>query len=202
MRLILIRHFQTPGNLEKRYIGQTDEPLLESEELLENIAKKRDYLAEIGKVEYVAASPMKRCIQSASYLFPDQIPILKEQMRECDFGTFEGKNYEELKETADYQEWMESYGTLPFPKGESQEIFQARCVECFETMVEELIHQRCNLAAMVVHGGTIMSVLSYFDKKGRGFYDWQVENGGGYLVSLDEKAWKQGNKEFREIRDL
>ena len=28
MRIWLIRHFQTQGNLERRYIGRTDEPIL------------------------------------------------------------------------------------------------------------------------------------------------------------------------------
>lgn len=34
--------------------------------------------------------------------------------RECDFGIFEGKNYEELKENRDYQRWLDSGGVLPF----------------------------------------------------------------------------------------
>lgn len=28
MKIWLIRHFQTQGNLERRYIGRTDEPIL------------------------------------------------------------------------------------------------------------------------------------------------------------------------------
>ena len=32
MRIVLLRHGQTPGNVLKRYIGRTDEPLSEAGE--------------------------------------------------------------------------------------------------------------------------------------------------------------------------
>ena len=148
------------------------------------------------------ASPMKRCIQTANLLFPGEEPLLCEKMRECDFGLFEGKNYEELGDLPVYQEWLDSRGTIPFPEGESHEAFKARCVEGFAEMAAELVEKRCETAAMVVHGGTIMAVLSRFDRGDSEFYDWQAENGGGYVISLDEAAWGRGQKEFREIERL
>ena len=45
-------------------------------------------------------------------------------------------------------------------------------------------------------------MLTAFDREKREFYHWQVENGGGFLVTLDEKAWETGAKEFREIERL
>lgn len=202
MKIMLIRHFQTPGNLERRYVGRTDEPLLENEALFTMIEKRRALLQKKGEPELVAASPMKRCIQTAAYLFPKKEPLLCEQMRECDFGSFEGKNYEELKDLKEYQAWLDSRGRLPFPEGEDHEAFKKRCVAGFEEMLKNLIQQGCKMAAMVVHGGTIMAILSRFDEEQQEFYHWQVENGGGYLVTLDERAWEQGEKRFREIEQL
>lgn len=202
MKIMLIRHFQTPGNVKRRYVGRTDEPLLENDALFRLVEEKRKILKEKGMPDEVAASPMKRCIQTAGYLFPGKELYLCEDMRECDFGLFEEKNYEELKSLPSYQEWLDSRGTLPFPKGEAHEDFKARCVRGFEETLRELIRRGCKTGAMVVHGGTIMSVLTAFDREKREFYHWQVENGGGYLVTLDEKAWETGAKEFREIERL
>lgn len=58
MKIYLIRHGKTKGNLEERYIGRTDEPLCEAGR--ENL-KKYQY----PQVEMVFTSPMKRCMQTA-----------------------------------------------------------------------------------------------------------------------------------------
>lgn len=202
MKIMMIRHFQTPGNLEKRYVGRSDEELLENHELFECAARKRKVFDTLGQPEIVIASPMKRCVKTARLLFPGKEQVLCEKMKECDFGLFEEKNYEELKELPAYQKWLNSRGTLPFPEGESHEAFKKRCIDGFEEMINMLMQEKCQMSAMVVHGGTIMAVLSQFDKEKQEFYNWQVENGGGYLISLDEKTWKQGQKEFREIERL
>lgn len=202
MKIMLIRHFKTPGNLERRYVGRTDESLLEGEELGRMAEEKRACLRTKEKPDCVIVSPMRRCIQTAELIFPGAEQVLCAKMRECDFGLFEGKNYEELKELPVYQEWLDSRGTLPFPAGEAHEAFRARCEEGFENMLAELTENGCRTAAMVVHGGTIMAVLSRFGPRGSEFYDWQVENGCGFLVSLDEKAWGMGQKEFGEIERL
>ncbi|GKH33256.1 histidine phosphatase family protein [Muricomes sp. OA1] len=199
MEIIMIRHFQTPGNVEKRYIGRTDEPLADLKGREQLIRERQDSCRD---VEQVIISPMKRCIQTAACIFPDKTPVLCEKMRECDFGLFEMKRYEELKEIPAYQEWLDSNGTIPFPEGEDPKLFRQRCVEGFYECVDRLISEEVKKAAMVVHGGTIMAVLSCIDKEKREFYHWQLENGGGYRVALDEEAWRQGSRVSGEIEKL
>ena len=46
--------------------------------------------------------------------------------------------------------------------------------------------------AAVVHGGTIMAVMHALYEEKKDFYNWQVENGSGYLVSVSEKEWENG----------
>ena len=199
MEIIMIRHFQTPGNIEKRYIGRTDEPLADLKGREQLIRERQDFCRD---AEQVIISPMKRCIQTAACIFPDKTPVLCEKMRECDFGLFEMKRYEELKEIPAYQEWPESNGTIAFPEGEDPELFKQRCVEGFCECVDRLISEGVKKAAMVVHGGTIMAVLSRIDEEKREFYHWQPENGGGYRVVLDEEAWRQGSRVSGEIEKL
>ncbi len=56
-----------------------------------------------------------------------------------DFGQFEGKNYEELKDNPDYQKWIDSNGTLPFPGGEPREQFIRRSMEGFDWMMSDIL---------------------------------------------------------------
>ena len=43
--------------------------------------------------------------------------------------------------------------------------------------------------AMVVHGGTIMAILSKWTMPHQDYFHWQVKNGCGYLVCLDTDEW-------------
>ena len=84
MRWILIRHGKTKGNLEGRYIGcRSDEPLCPEGRA---DLKQRVYPA----VSRVYASPMRRCLETAGLLYPDAPVEIVPDLRECDFGTFEG----------------------------------------------------------------------------------------------------------------
>ena len=62
MEIELIRHFATEGNLEKRYIGVTDEEI-KAEFVLEHTLKKEENGREEWKPELVIVSPLRRCRQ-------------------------------------------------------------------------------------------------------------------------------------------
>ena len=107
-----------------------------------------------------------------------------------DFGAFEGKNYLQLQGDKEYQAWIDSNGTLPFPDGESREEFVERCKIGFYHMLHklrELENKKRNndlRIVIIVHGGTIMSLLSSF--YGGEYFDYQVPNGRGYICKLEE----------------
>ena len=192
LQLFFIRHGQTPGNLGRRYIGRTDEPLSEAGRA--GLARLRP-----PAVDAVYVSPMRRCRESAALLFPDRAAIDVPGLEECDFGAFEGKNYAELNGDAAYQAWIDSGGELPFPGGESRASFQARCCRAFAALAAELPASSARSAAFVVHGGTIMAVLSRFGLPRRGYFDWQVACGGGYACRL---ALTDAGPELRDIGPL
>ena len=178
MRIKFIRHGKTAGNLEKRYIGSTDEPLCsEGINELEKI--------KITCTGMLFSSPMIRCIQTAEILFPECSPIVINELRECDFGRFEGKNYIELSGDADYQSLIDSGGEKAFPGGETPDGFKKRCVEGFRKAVE--ICGCSGDAVFIVHGGTIMAVMEHYAVPKRSFYDRHTENGHGYDTVFDGK---------------
>ncbi|MCI7792468.1 MAG: histidine phosphatase family protein [Lachnospiraceae bacterium] len=184
--LIFIRHGETAANKEQRYLGRTEEALsLEGREKLLQAYRQSHY----PEAEMVFISPMRRCRETARLLYPlvpkKEIP----EWVEMDFGDFEGKNYEDLKDDERYQEWIDSNGTLPFPNGESREAFMKRCMQGMDRMMQLLQEERT--VAVIVHGGTIMALLSSLC--GGDYFDYQVRNGEGFVCSLnknkDEEKW-------------
>lgn len=185
LKMVLIRHGKTYGNTQGRYIGaRTDEPLCPE-------GKAALFKSNYPVAEFVYVSPMKRCIETAQCIYPG-IPMEKNLLlKECDFGVFENKSYKELSGNSDYQAWIDSNGTLPFPEGESSEAFQSRCAKGFLQCVEHAIQKNISRAAMVVHGGTIMSILCSFALPKGEYFKWQIENGAYYELTIEEKLWKQ-----------
>ena len=178
MELVLIRHGMTKGNREQRYVGgRTDEPLLPS--ALEELRKRR-----VAPVDVLYCSPMIRCKQTAGALFPGQPARILEDLRECDFGRFENRNYSEMADDEEYKAFVESNASLPFPGGESGEAFRMRCLSALDQILEELAEKKTVRAAVVAHGGTIMSMLEACGSPERSFYEWHLENGEAYVCRV------------------
>lgn len=176
MKWVLIRHGQTQGNREHRYVGcRTDESLCKWG--IENL-KLKGY----PKVQHVFVSPMLRCKETAAILYPDIVPEIVNDFRECDFGEFENKSYQELSSSVDYQAWIDSDGEMSFPGGESRAAFAGRCADAFEAIVRSDIREDCTL---IVHGGTIMAIMERFARPEGSYYDFQVKNGEGFVLFED-----------------
>ena len=77
-RILLIRHGSTPGNMQKRYIGITDEPLSpegmdQIRELSSELMSEQNY--QNKQIDRIIVSPLKRAVQSAEILFPERLLI-------------------------------------------------------------------------------------------------------------------------------
>lgn len=181
MKITLIRHGKTQGNINMEYIGRTDQPLCEI-----GIAelKTRKY----PKADIVFSSPLKRCRQTTQLIYPDMIPVIKTDLQEGDFGDFEGKTFEDLKDNIDYRNSIDSGGEIPFPNGEDLKKFKKRCQDEFIAIVREANLVKAKAISIVAHGGTIMSILSAFSDTNKEFYSWQVKNAKGYLFDFDIKS--------------
>lgn len=185
--LVLIRHGETSCNEAGKYIGRTDEGLSEQGRELLASYKKAGMYPEEG---ILVSSPMKRCQETVEVLYGCRRPILIEEWREIDFGRFEGKNYHELCGDKDYQAWLDSNGELPFPDGESRDAFVLRCRKGLERLPLIIAgdNNGQSVVIAVVHGGTIMALLSSFGSGG--YYDYQCKNGEGYRCRLEVSGTK------------
>lgn len=79
IQLLFIRHGATVGNLEKRYIGSTDEPLCDT-----GIAQIKALRQYGFQADYLFVSPMLRTRQTAQLLFPQKEYTTVNDFRETD----------------------------------------------------------------------------------------------------------------------
>lgn len=184
MKVLLIRHYATKGNLEKRYIGRTDEPILVRE-----IVRK----FKQDRYDGLFVSPMKRCIESADLLFPSMKKRFIEEFKECDFGLFEGKNYLELNQSTElaplYQKWIDSEGRLPFPKGDDPVAYQLRVKKKWIEVLTNSKEEGMSQIVLILHGGSIMAIMHPLQIK--------VENGEAIELEMENK---NGEWEIRAWR--
>ena len=181
----LIRHGITEGNQNGQYIGVTDIPLTT------NGIKELERLREADvypQVEVCYASPLLRCRQSLEIIYPEAIPILVEDLRECNFGVFEGRSAQELAGDADYKAWTAGRIAAP-PGGESTADFTRRVCAGFGQAVRHMMENGITEAAAVVHGGVIMSVLSTCALPQLPFFQWMSGNGRGYSVRVTPSVY-------------
>lgn len=194
IELVLIRHGATKANEERRYLGRTDEALSDrgKEKLL--LRKKSAFYPA---VDSLYGSPMKRCRQTAALLYPqmDMLPV--REWIEMDFGAFEGKNYKELQDDKRYQAFIDSNGSIPFPDGECREDFIERCRKGLLRLIKQDGCQWKERVGLVVHGGTIMALLSSYTKKD--YFDYQVPTGDGYSCKL---KWSDASIAITDVKKL
>lgn len=188
MEICLIRHGMTAGNAQFRYIGRTDEPL--SPEGI-RLAQNTRLGIRCGQV-YV--TPLRRTAETASILFPGAEQIAVDGLREMDFGVFENRSAQEMEQDDEYRRWVDGQCVDACPGGESRADFSERVCRAFSALIGPLRARGADNAVFVVHGGTIMAILERFAEPKRAFYEYRVENCGGYHCTVsDGQPFSLGN---------
>ncbi len=219
MNVLLLRHGKTAGNLEGRYVGRTDEPLAQEtkEQLKSFTPEKLEPLYEkLGPVAAIYTSPMRRCLETAEFLFPKgrflQVP--RETvfgLEECDFGRFEYKTWRELSGDPEYEKFLNTQGMSGFPGGETTEAFKERVCSVFSSVLmgwedgtasiplKAREGRRDGTLVFVVHGGTIMAALERFSRPHRDYYSWQTGNLCGFL---GEAGFENGRLFMQNVAEI
>ena len=174
MNVWLIRHGETQGNRERRYIGSTDEPLNEQ-------GVRQAYAFASPTVDRLFVSPMQRCRETADILFPDMPSSVCQDLRECDFGVFEGKNADALANSAAYRAWVAGGCKEDIPGGEGVSAFKKRCCDAFLSAIASASDS--DTLAFVIHGGCIMAILERYEGN-RAFYEYHIRNCEGVLCEV------------------
>ena len=114
----LFRHGLTEENKRKAYLGWNDSPLCQEEaEALSSYSFPRQ------SYDLFVSSDLKRSLSTLELLFGETAPIVLSELREMNFGIFEGKTYAKLKNVNEYEQWLRNYFTYPPSQGETIQQF-------------------------------------------------------------------------------
>lgn len=187
----LIRNALTDESYDGRYIGHTDVEISESGK--EQLRQMKDELV-FPPVEAVFTSPLKRCTETAAILYPDNKPIIIDGFIEYNFGEFENKTAEELKDHPVFSKWLAGEKGAEPPFGESNAKFEKRVRETFEKVAEGLMKTGTTEAAIVTHGGVIMTVLAAYGIPELPMHEWITPNGCGFTIKINPSLWMRAKK--------
>jgi len=161
-KLILIRHGITAWNQQRRYCGHKDVCL--SSEGKRQAAKLRKKLESVN-CDRIYVSDRKRAIQTAKIIFDGSAITQIKNLREINFGVFEGLNYEEIRKKYPslHKKWLRDPFNNHIPKGEYLYSFKKRINSAIKRIIR--LNQGKTIA-VVCHGGTIaMFITSLLKKK-------------------------------------
>ncbi len=183
-----IRHGDISDTHQGKYIGTTDVPLSDEgrKKLIEYDSK---YIYPGTQV--VFTSPLKRCTETARILYPDQTPLVIDQLSECNFGEWENKTAEQLKDNPDFEKWLAGETDTKPPRGESGADFTRRVCFIFEQIVEGMMKTNHSEAVIITHGGVIMTLLSVYGLPQAKPFEWVMDNGFGYSVRINPMMWQR-----------
>ncbi|MCE5187963.1 MAG: histidine phosphatase family protein [Eubacteriales bacterium] len=183
LSIILLRHGKTAGNLAGRYNGRTDDPLCAEG------SREAEEAQHYPNVSLVYSSPMLRARQTAGICFPNAKIVTVPDLREMDFGDFEGRTAQEMEFDSDYRAWVAGDCVERCPNGEGIPGFAQRAAAAFAGAVQDAIARGETEIGVTAHGGVIMAVMTAFSGSDAPYHTWYVLNCGGYRVTLDEAEW-------------
>lgn len=184
--LYLLRNMPCEGNLEGRYIGRTESPLAASS-ITQLMELKKTY--KYPKAEAFYAGPSTRCVDTLRLLYPWADPEVILELAECDFGDWENKTAEELKNAPGFAEWLQNGGQTAPPGGESGLVVAQRVCAGFEMLIQNLIARGKTSAVLVTHAGALTTILSAYGLPQAKPYDWMCAPGCGYALRITPSLW-------------
>ncbi len=184
MRVYLLRPGATAYNEERRYLGRSDLPLSPGGR------------AALTRADFsprtVYVSPLRRAAETAELLFPEAGLHPISDLREMDFGLFEGKTYREMADWPAYRAWVEGGCLDAVPGGESKADFCHRTCAAFALLVDRALEAEEDYLVVVAHGGTQMAALERFVLPRGDYFSWQSPCGCGF--ALDAALWRRDRK--------
>jgi len=187
-RLSLYRHGLTKANEEGVYIGNTDFPL--SDKGAVELTGKMD-LYQYPRVQRVYSSPLRRCTETAEILFPDVPLFTVPDLRELNFGEFEGKRAVDLVGREDYRTWLKGGSPdLKPPGGESVEELCIRSYRVLYRILMDMMENDLSHCAAITHAGVISNMLACFGLPKVSPKDLKCEPGEGFEILFTAQMWQ------------
>lgn len=135
--------------------------------------------------DLVYCSSLQRCVKLAVEVFDAPVHAT-ENLKEVNYGDWEGKTWEEINTKGDNLWMYENTANKP-PNGESFIELQKRVVE----ELEKIFSRKEEKIAIVCHGGVIRSVLSYLLKAPLQYTrSFHIHYAGFVKFKLTNEGWR------------
>jgi alpha-ribazole phosphatase len=182
--IALFRHGLTEENIRKAYLGWNDSPLcFEARQITTN----REY-------DRYFSSDLQRCISTAKILFPGACPSILKEFREMNFGMWEGKTYDDLKNNPLYQRWLSDPLRNCPPEGEFFGQFTNRVKKGWDKIIHLILSQNLTSCAIITHGGVIRYLLSELAPEEKEFWIWEVPHTSGFELIFTRETLRRGGR--------
>ncbi|MBM3334373.1 histidine phosphatase family protein, partial [Candidatus Sumerlaeota bacterium] len=156
--LLFVRHGSTGDEYARRYIGRTDVSLDAAGRnqatalggLLKTLCPARCYSSPLRRA-LETAQPAAALLELRAEVDPD--------LREVDFGLWEGKSFEEIERTYPeaVSEWAALADGFAFPGGESLRDF----VDRVRRVADRMVADPADAVLAVTHGGVIRMAICH-----------------------------------------
>jgi alpha-ribazole phosphatase len=119
--------------------------------------------AELGNRQFnqIYSSPLTRCTQLASSLFPEKIIFPDDRLEELDFGDWEMQEWNTIFNSPEGKVWFEDYSRASCPNGESF----AYLVTRVKSFLDELKAYENEPIAIITHAGVIRALMCLLQQK-------------------------------------
>ena len=188
--IIFIRHGETGFNRARLYFGHLDTDLNETG--IEQLRKAKILFEKREKMpDVVFSSDLKRCNQSMEILEIDEETekILTKDLREINFGIFEGKTYEEIKNEypGKVEKMKNDWRNFKADKGESINEMMLRTSEKMNKIIDQYRNKKI---LVVAHAGVIQALTSYYLFGNLdGYWKFKINNGSMTKLHVMEDGY-------------
>lgn len=181
----LIRHGETDFNKKRFFYGKAD---ISINETGKEQASKIHQLLKGRAISRIYTSQLKRTLETAAIIFPDQIPTAYKALNERDFGLWEGRTANEIQVAFPlvWEEWLESPFDVTPSKAEPFQKFKDRV----QSIVEEIRETEDDEIAIVGHLGVLRLIYQFLVDPEADF--WSIDIPQGTVLLLEDKdSWEE-----------
>jgi alpha-ribazole phosphatase len=179
-KVILVRHGESEMNRDGLFFGWLDPKLTEKGMEQANKAKS---VIENFKYDEIYSSDLSRARETADIVNYQGLPVnVSQELREINFGIFEGLTYGEIKEKypVEVKLWKEKWQEYDYENGENVTQLQKRAVEFLKSLDKEKKD-----IVVVTHWGVINCILSYYITGGLdGYWKFALNTGGVSILEF------------------
>ncbi len=191
VKIYLVRHCQTEGNLARYFQGSIDTPVSENGKTQLDLLSVR--FRNI-KYDYIYTSPLGRAVKTAEAVnrFHDNEIIKDEDFREINAGKIEKTSWEDIPKLFPYEAecWNERAYDFNPPDGEKMSEVYERMSKGFERVLKKAAAGET--IVIVSHGAALRTLNCYLE-----YHDLKKLNDVDIGVNTAVSLWEYENGEFK-----